>query len=118
MNKKIKGSELIKKIENNDLEMIGRKIKFTSTLVLETKVVEVIKEDTGLYLRDIKTKEMLSTGWLINSEIEILEDNTEEIEELPINDEDEKLYSPVILDNRIKINELIRAYNKIRKEKE
>ena len=55
---------------------------------------------------------------LINTEVEILEDNTEEIEELPINDEDEKLYSPVILDNRIKINELIRAYNKIRKEKE
>ena len=55
---------------------------------------------------------------LINTKVEILEDNTEEIEELPINDEDEKLYSPVILDNRIKINELIRAYNKIRKEKE
>ena len=110
MNKKIKGSELIKKIENNDLEMIGRKIKFTSTLVLESKVVEVIKEDKGLYLRDIKTKEMLSIGWLINSEIEILEDNTEEIEELPD-------YNYSIKGNRDKINELVKAINSIRKDK-
>lgn len=110
MNKKIKGSELIKKIENNDLEMIGRKIKFTSTLVLETKVVEVVKEDTGLYLRDIKTKEILSIGWLINSEIEILEDNTEDIEELPD-------YNYSIKGNRDKINELVKAVNSIRKEK-
>lgn len=48
----------------------------------------------------------------------VLEDNTEEIGELPINDEDEKLYSPVILDNRIKINELVKVVNEIRKEKE
>ena len=114
MNKKIKGSELIKKIENNDLEMIGRKIKFTSTLVLETKVVEVIKEDTGLYLRDIKTKEMLSTGWLINSEIEILEDNTEEIEELTyfcIGNAKSTDQTKMI----DKINELVRIVNSIRK---
>ena len=124
MNKKIKGSELIKKIENNDLEMIGRKIKFTSTLVLESKVVEVIKEDTGLYLRDIKTKEMLSIGWLINSEIEILEDNTEEIEELE--KEQEAIANPKTMMQEIrfyydsnkmgdKINEIIRYIK--RKEK-
>lgn len=117
MNKKIKGSELIKKIENNDLEMIGRKIKFTSTLVLETKVVEVIKEDKGLYLQDIKTKEMLSTGWLINSEIEILEDNTEEIEELkPVEDGITYRYEWSEIPN--KINELVKAINSIRKDKD
>ena len=117
MNKKIKGSELIKKIENNDLEMIGRKIKFTSTLVLETKVVEVIKEDTGLYLRDIKTKEMLSTGWLINSEIEILEDNTEEIEELEyFNIGNAKSTDQTKMID--KINELVKAVNEMKEESE
>ena len=48
----------------------------------------------------------------LNDEVEILEDNTEEIEELEVGD---------MLNNkkvRNKINELVRAYNKLRKEKE
>ena len=119
MNKKIyKGYELVKAIEDGEIKE-GTILIFTSTISKDNKKeVEVVISAEGLILYKKDVAEILPTSWLFNSKIDILEDNTEEIGELPINDEDEKLYSPVILDNRIKINELIRAYNKIRKEKE
>lgn len=53
----------------------------------------------------------------INTEVEILEDNTEEIEELVEYDYINKYDKIDIQENRLTINKLIRAYNKIRKEK-
>ena len=46
----------------------------------------------------------------LSYEVEILEDNTEEIEELPD-------YNYSIKENRDKINELVKAINSIRKDK-
>ena len=69
----MKGYELIKKIENNELRE-STKIKFTSTIAPEEKIVIIIKKDEGLYLKDIETGNIINTGWLINSNIEIIEE--------------------------------------------
>lgn len=83
MNKKIyKGYELIKAIEDEQIEE-GTILTFTSTIAKDTKKeVEVIRRPEGLILFKKDTLEILPTSWLFNSKIEILEDNTEEIEEL------------------------------------
>ena len=72
----MKGYELIKKIENNELRE-STKIKFTSTIAPEEKIVIIIKKDEGLYLKDIETGNIINTGWLINSNIEIIEEQEE-----------------------------------------
>ena len=114
MNKKdYKGYELIKAISDKEIKD-------------KTKIEVHSLQDNIIAVIEYKNKRLewgtgeFDTSYLFDKDyyFRILEDNTEEIGELPINDEDEKLYSPVILDNRIKINELVRAYNKIRKEKE
>lgn len=82
----MKGYELIKKIENNELRE-STKIKFTSTIAPEEKIVIIIKKDEGLYLKDIETGNIINTGWLINSNIEIIEEqediDIQSIEEIP-----------------------------------
>ena len=108
MNKKITSSELINKIENNELK-VGHKIKFT--IAPEEKVVEITRKDEGLYMVDIETGNVINTGWLINSNVEIL-DEPEEIEELEVGD------TLNYKRTRNKINELVRAVNQMRKERE
>ena len=129
MNKKIyKGYELVKAIEDGEIKE-GTILIFTSTISKDNKKeVEVVRSPEGLILYKKDVAEILPTSWLFNSKIEILEDNTEEIEELGIinnylynilsKEEKIKQLKSYIENNRIKINELIRAYNKIRKEKE
>lgn len=48
---------------------------------------------------------------LIEDEIDI-----DSIEKLGIYEKDEKFYSPIIIDNRIKINELVQAVKQLNKE--
>ena len=62
-------------------------------------------------------------AFLANNEVEILEDNTEEIEELDeewtyIEGQVEKTWSKSELELVNKINELVKAINELRKEKE
>ena len=120
MNKKIKVIDLIDKKYHN-LEL-PKHIRIN-------KLEYFYNENRKTY--DSEYGEQMSfdfTDNVLNMEVEILEDNTEEIEELGIinnylynilsKEEKIKQLKSYIENNRIKINELIRAYNKIRKEKE
>ena len=104
MNKKIKVIDLIDRIyqKNN----IPKRIKYKYKIWLYDNVEErYCLEDSSFVSLAFETDRL-------TDEVEILEDNTEEIEELEVGD---------MLNNkkvRNKINELVRAYNKLRKEKE
>jgi len=116
MNKKIKVIDLI--------EMFYKKEKMPQKIRVSCYDFEYDEEVNAYFNLDKNSNnQSLIQDWLnnaskLNNEVEILEDNTEEIEELPINDEDEKRYSVVVLDNRIKINELVRVVKKLQKESE
>ena len=125
MNKKIKVIELFKRIEKH--EDIPKKIKYKDNCYIFKHTNYSIDHLYELLEGYDKTY----VGWLehkdINlfDEVEILEDNTEEIEEIEI---DEKGFihtnigawkgRKLDLAFADKINELARAYNKNRKEKE
>lgn len=121
MNKKIKMIELLNKIENE--EKVPKRIKWgTVNYILRQNSLDghlyYEKEQGGTSLvTELKTMDDLK------SEVEILEDNTEEIEELPtklvygsaINGNPEyHVTQKEIVD---KINELVKAVNAIRKDK-
>ena len=117
MNKKIyKGYELVKAIEDGEIKE-GTILIFTSTISKDNKKeVEVVRRPEGLILYKKDAAEILPTSWLFNSKIEVLEDNTEEIEELkPVDDGITYRYEWSEIPN--KINELVKAINSIRKEK-
>ena len=113
MNKKIKIIELLNKIANE--EELPKKIKYESVFELQD----------GLYMSvDDNTCRFADYLWCdfsnINDEVEILEDNTEEIEELDeewtyIEGQVEKTWSKSELELVNKINELVKAVNKLRK---
>ena len=102
MNKKIKVIDLIDRIyhKNN----IPKRIKYKYKIWLYDNVEErYCLEESSFVSLSFETDRL-------TDEVEILEDNTEEIEELPD-------YNYSIKENRDKINELVRAVNKLRKEK-
>ena len=70
--------------------------------------------DIGEYVNDYGYTlfEMINSVSQMYDEVEILEDETDEIEELPRSDS----YVTQIEDNRNKINELVRAVNKLNKQ--
>ena len=119
MNKKIyKGYELIKALADEDIEA-GTILIFTSTIDTTNKIeVEVARKPQGLILYKRNTiDDILPSSWLLNSKIEVLEDNTEEIEELE--KEQEAIANPKTMMQEIrfyydsnkmgdKINEIIR----------
>lgn len=125
MNKKIyKGYELIKALADEDIEA-GTILIFTSTINTTNKIeVEVARKPQGLILYKRNTiDDILPSSWLLNSKIEVLEDNTEEIEELdiqkieglkPIEDGITYIYEWSEIPN--KINELVRAVKKLDKD--
>ena len=105
MNKKITIIELLNKIANG--EELPKSIKYYGF---------IWQLHNGNYVENGQRmlEDYLANGIVesLNDYVEILEDNTEEIEELEVGD---------MLNNkkvRNKINELVRAYNKLRKEKE
>lgn len=97
MNKKIKIIELYNLIANE--EKIPKKIKYRG----EVYHHNVFKTN---YYRDDNGSPLSYVN--LNDEAEILEDNTEEIEELEI--------GTIITDERLKINEIIKVVNQIRKD--
>lgn len=122
MNKKIKVIDLIKKLNNFEFKR-GTKIKFLNRMYLYDfpnlvgiyEIGKPTKRENSIFAQfDIIN---------LNLEAEILEDNTEEIEKIK---ELKKVNGPevfqnktfYILENRDKINELVKAVNKLRKEKE
>lgn len=103
MNKKIKVIDLIDKKYHN-LEL-PKHIRIN-------KLEYFYNENRKTY--DSEYGEQMSfdfTDNVLNMEVEILEDNTEEIEEL----KGLEVHTPSVL--RDKINELVKAVNEIRKEK-
>lgn len=62
--------------------------------------------------------EMFNIQSIMVADFEPLEDeiDIDSIEELGIYEKDKKFYSPIIIDNRIKINELVQAVKQLNKE--
>ena len=121
MNKKIKIIELLNKIANG--EEVPKKIKREYGLVYTLN----FGHETPTYYDD--NDRTLWDGYnfnILNEDVEILEANTEEIEEIKeISDEyfnmlsDEskvKWLKSYIKEDKNKINELVKAVNKLRKE--
>ena len=103
MNKKIKVIDLIDKKYHN-LEL-PKHIRINKLEYFYKKKKKTYDSEYG---------EQMSfdfTDNVLNREVEILEDNTEEIEELKGLD----IHTPSVL--RAKINELVKAVNSIRKDK-
>lgn len=97
MNKKIKIIELLSRIKYG--EELPKRIRY------KDKIYTYNKQRNNYYYRDheIYISECLKD--ILDLEVEILEDNTEEIEELPLLE----IYDLLdIHDNRLKINEIIR----------
>ena len=112
MNKKIKIIDLVNRIESG--EEVPEKIKYNQ---LEFKY----DKESGKYIR--KNSSIITwfcierfTNDFLNKTVEILEDNTEEIEEIPeecIEDCTDRNYAYLAT----KYNELVKAINSIRKDK-
>ena len=109
MNKKIKIIELLNKIANG--EELPKSIKYYGF---------IWQLHNGNYVENGQRmlEDYLANGIVesLNDYVEILEDNTEEIEEL-LTIEDYECDKTDIRLNRDKINELVKAVNSIRKDK-
>ena len=107
--------DLLKKIENG--ENIPQKIKVYQE-VFEWDILEhYYRRSNGDDLLELCT--IFNTGELLSMEVELIEDETidiDSIEELGIYEKDKKVYSPIIIDNRIKINKLVQAVKQLNKE--
>lgn len=117
MNKKIKMIELLNKIANG--EDLPKEIKFDNEVFVYIDKWEqyVTKEEEIPLLRRICDYNYSG----LNEEVEILEDNTEEIEELRLIEinyifADKNQIKDEINKNRMAINELARAIKEIRKD--
>lgn len=113
MNKKIKMIELLNKIENE--EKVPQRIKWgTVNYILRQDRLDghlYYEKEQGCASLVAELKTMSD----LKSEVEILEDNTEEIEELkPVEDGVTYRYEWSEIPN--KINELVKAVNEIRKD--
>lgn len=110
MNKKIKVIELLNKIANG--EDLPKRIK------IQDYVFELSKDyEHYYYNEDIEITHLINHNFSnLNDEVEILEDNTEEIEEIPqyrIDNCTDYNYSYLAE----KYNKLAKAVNQIRKDK-
>ena len=106
MNKKIKIIELLNKIANG--EEMPKKIEYQGEIYEWDEEALKYADHTG-YTLEIYTKKID-----LHEEVEILEDNTEEIEEL---NGSRFVLKPLDEEMINKINELVKAVNQIRKEK-
>ena len=112
--------DLINKINNN--EEVPEKIKFDNTIFefnedkkeyihklddwcSETLLFKAMNENT-YFIKD-----------LLKAEVEVIEEK-KEIEKLEILESDRKVMAVFVINNREKINELVRTVNKLNKERE
>lgn len=124
MNKKdYKGYELVKAIHDGEIKK-GTKIEVHSLRVCDNVIGEIeYKENKLFWLPDTFTTAYLFDDYIY---FRVLEDNTEEIEELDRNLKIDDLIAPYgknedlmwteIIKQHNKINELVKAINKLRKE--
>lgn len=121
MNKKIRAIEVLNEMANDE--------SYRPTVKYQ-EMTYTYNYDIGDYTNDFNSEYGIFSGWalnlMLNNEVEILEDNTEEIEEIPeISDEyfnmlsDEakvKWLKSYIKEDRNKINELVKVVKEIRKD--
>ena len=110
--------ELLNKINNE--EEVPEKIKFDNTVfeLEENKKEYSFQHENGDYetlLYRVMTTHFIDV--LLKAEVEAIEEN-KDIKELEISDSDRKVMATFTLNNREKINEIIRAVNKLNKERE
>ena len=110
--------DILNKINNN--EEVPEKVKFDDTIFEYDKRQEEYnhQKDNGLY--ETLLYRVMSTHFidvLLRAEVEVIEEN-KQIEELEISELDRKVMAAFIIKNREKINELVRAVNKINKQLE
>ena len=108
------GVELLRRMRDKELR-VGQRFLLKSTVVLGSTIeVEVRESSSCFYLMNLDLDEELNISWLLNSTIEDLnEDDDGNIEKL----ETVGIYNTQsIIENRLKINEIIRKVNKINKE--
>ena len=112
MNKKIKIIELLLKIAHGEYP---KRFKYNNKIYEYKRIVNgtgYVTENDDWFNSDIFIDDCEN----LNEEVEILEDNTEEIEELkPVEDGITYRYEWSEIPN--KINELVKAINSIRKDK-
>lgn len=112
---KYKGYELLKAIADGEIK-INQKIR----IIFKDNSGENFIFD-GTDIIDSTYKNIFSvygTKAVLKADFELIEDeiDIDSIEELGIYEKDKKFYSPIIIDNRIKINELVQAVKQINKE--
>ena len=113
MGKVIKNWELIKAIENDEIEE-NTKFIFRSTIAREQLEVKAKKKDGGkIYLINTEQDTTLNTGWLINSIIEILDEE----DEIDIQGIEEIYCAPnqilTVFDLKSKIHEILKAVKQL-----
>ena len=116
MNKKIKIIELLNKIANDE--------SYRPTVKYQ-EMTYTYHYDIGDYTNDFNGEYGIFSGWalnlMLNNEVEILEDNIEEIEELP-----KMNFFELVMDEvktaiamekiKLKVDELVKAIKEIRKD--
>lgn len=128
MNKKIKIIELLNKIANEEIEDKQKfRVHFKNGLTRDIYYKKIYGKNISS-LCNWYDNYTFQDEYDLDDEVEILEDNTEEIEELDRNLKFDDLITPYgrnedlmwteIIKQHNKINEIIRELNKIRKEKE
>lgn len=110
MNKKIKVIDLFNKKANN--EKMPKKFKYKNYIF----ELDDVNEDTIDKEKQVAFTELIQFNLNnLNDEVEILEDNTEEIEELDLIKK-ENIWDKLSMCEE-KINELVKVVNELRKEK-
>ena len=109
MNKKIKIIELLQDFADEKEIVMPQYVRYLDRNVNEKAIMLVCQEN----IIDKLDKEIIK----LTDEVEILEDNTEEIEELEITEIVQNRLVKEIRENREKINQLVKAVNKLRKDK-
>lgn len=114
MSKIYKGWELMKAIADGKIKN-GTKIiskDCSNNRIICFNFNELYWKDNGeSVFNSIGLSDFLNDNFeLIEYEVDI---NIDSIEELGISEKDNKVYSPIIIDNRIKINKLIQAVKQI-----
>lgn len=112
MNKKIKAIEVLNEMANDE--------SYRPTVKYQ-EMTYTYHYDIGDYTNDFNSEYGIFSGWalnlMLNNEVEILEDNTEEIEELKYDVVDENGRGWYKLDTIAdKVTELIKSVNAIRKD--
>ena len=109
MNKKIRAIEVLNEMANNESYRPTVKYK---------EMTYTYHYDIGDYTNDFNSEYGIFSGWalnlMLNDEVEILEDNTEDIEEIDLTKK-QNIWDKLSMCED-KINELVKAVNKIRKD--